>query len=118
MADRAGINLSESLFKRGRTVEEEFEVVFVLEILDQRCLSQHCLKSFGQTVCAAFSSVSPFHVSEESFEYIVSSLGLDGYYSVWGIHDDRIREEFVPVLLDLVDHALVVFGRARSVFLG
>jgi len=39
---------------------------------------------------------------------VVGPLRLNGDLTLWRVHLDRIGEEFLPVLVDLLEHLLVV----------
>ena len=63
-------------------------------------------------VFAFFESKGLFGVGEtpeESFQNIVRQLGLDCDLTGWGRYSDRIGKQFVPVFVNLFNHAFVIF---------
>ena len=76
-ANRLDINLRKAFFQGGLTVEENFQVVRVLQISDQRRVRNHGLKEFADGVMPAFPASTAAEIAKEALHDVVGALRLD-----------------------------------------
>ena len=111
---RGRVDLSEQRLQGGLAVQEDFEVLRVLEIVNQRGVRQHGAQGLTQRLATGFVAATAFEIAKEPLHKIVGSLGLDRAGAVWGGNDQRGREQLGAVALDLLDH-LLQSGRGRVI---
>ncbi len=112
------VDPGEQIFQGWLVVEQDLHVAIILEILHQRCFSQHGLQCPAHGVVTAASTMAAAEIAEEAFHEVIGSLWLNGHFTVGCVNQDGIGEQLLPVLVDLVDHGLVCrIARVRRLML-
>lgn len=108
-SNRIGLDLGEAFFQSGLAIEQDFEVVGVFQISDQRGIGDHALEEPADGVVSTFAPDTAPKVAKKSFHNIIGSLRLDWQWSVGSFESDGIGEEFFSIFVDLIHHGLPVF---------
>ncbi len=58
-------------------VKKDFHICWVVQVLDQRCIGEHCLKHPVHGVVAGFPTMPTAHASKKPLEDIIGTLGID-----------------------------------------
>ena len=106
VSDGFAIDLSKAIFESGLTEEQNFEVSIVLQIPNQRCVSDHAMKKAAYRVLAGSSASPAPEIAKEALHDVIGSLRLNKQRSVRSFHGDWIGEELVFILVDLSDQGL------------
>ena len=117
-AHQGDVDPGEQLFQGWLVIEQYLHVVIILEILYERCFSEHGPQCSAHGVMTAASTMATAEVAEEAFHEVIGALWLHGYFAVGCVNQDGIGEKLLPILVDLVDHGLVCrVARVRRIVL-
>ena len=86
------------MFQGGLAIQEHFQVVWVVQVLDERGVRNHRLQEFAQRVVAAPAAFPAVEIAEEALQQVVGALGLNEPWSLGRLHGDGLAKSLFPYL--------------------